>query len=150
MIGTLLLIVCITATVIIAPCRKKKKLGKKQSIHNGVTSIETSIQLPDVDKRQQCTCNTSEQSNHNHTKLKLHILASPNSLHNGKRSAQTRKKPTETGKKSVQTDSDSTQHGAATLRDVHVYDEVADSTDNVIELILTHPNDCDRVAKTSK
>ena len=148
------MIICITATVIIAPCRKKKRLRKKQNMHDGVTSTKTSIQLPDVDKRQQCTCNTSEQSNHNHTKLKLHILASPNSLHNGKRSAQTRKKPTETGKKSVQTDSDSTQHdelvGSATLRDVHVYDEVADSTDNVIELILTHPNDCDRVAKISK
>ena len=115
MIGTFVMI--ITATVIIALCRKNKKCGKKQSIHDGVISIQLS---------QQCTHNTSEQSKN--TKLKLHISASPKSLHNGKKSAQTRNKP---GNKSE-------------------YDEVADPTDNVIELILTDPNHCHRMGKMLK
>ena len=123
MIGTLLMIICITATVIIAPCRKKKKSGKKQSIHDGVISV----QLTD-DRPQQCTHNTSEQSKN--IKLKLHyISANPNSFHNGK-------KPAQTGKKSVQTDSD--------------YDDVVNPTDNVIEMILTDPNHCHRMGKMLK
>ena len=140
-IVTLLMIICITAAVIMVPCRKRKKSRKKLSKHDGV-------EQPDDDRPQQCT-STSNASKHTKMKLHVHIPASPNTSHNGKKSAQAKKKPVHTGKKSVQTDSDSTQHGelggcTASGGALHTYDidEVADPTDNIIGLILTHPNHC--------
>ena len=118
------------------PCRRKKKSGKKQSMHDGV-------EQPDDDRPQQCTSNTSK-----HTKLNLYASASPNSLHcNGKKSTQTKKKPVQTGKKSAQTNSNSMQHGeldgcTASGGSPHTYDEVADPTDNITGLILIDPNHC--------
>ena len=146
MIVTLLMIVCTTTCTIMVRCRKKKS-NKKLSKHDGVKQ-------PDDDRSHQCTSNTSK---HSELELHVHIPPSPNSSHNGKKSTQAKKKTVHTGRKPVQTSSDSTKHGelggcTASEGTLHIYDDIADPTDNVIGLILTHPNHCHchRMGKMSK